>query len=423
MSHTVKVSPKNWLVAPAILALLALTSAAQASTFPATELSYDAALLSQFNLINLGDLTASSSQTIAGRALVGGNLTTTGTQTVCTATVGIRGCGNTSLGVTSSPSAGVVAATSTSSNSTSNPPNFGYGALTVFGNVTGALTVTSGGDLNVKGAVSGNTYNLSGKGGFNVGGATQAGTVVSAPTEIRTTLSGALGTYNNPAKGFTNEGTDSLAQVFNPFGTASSLTNSFANPMTDLSRGIAALPGTPGVTAQTLPLNQATLFTSSTAYSSSGGSTNPKYGVVTTTVDNLTDGTFAGVANGAGNNSTFVIVTGQLGAGKVLPTLSTTNANVLYDFVDAIELRFAGVWNASILAPLANISSMGGAINGSVVVASMTQSQALNVGNVFTGDLSGLNTVSFRRVPEPASLALLAVGVAGAAASRRRRKA
>ena len=69
MSHPVKKSPKIRLAVPAILAALALPSAAHASTFPATELSYDAALLSQFNLINLGNLTAATSQTIAGRAL------------------------------------------------------------------------------------------------------------------------------------------------------------------------------------------------------------------------------------------------------------------------------------------------------------------------------------------------------------------
>ncbi len=423
MSHPVKVSPKPWLAVPAILAALALPSAAHASTFPATELSYDAALLSQFNLINLGNLTAATSQTIAGRALVGGNVTTGGTETVCTAVVTALGCGNTTMAVTSGTSAGVKTATSTSSNSTSSPPNYGYGALTVFGSVTGSLTTTGGGDFNVQGDLGAGTINLNQKGGLNYGGASQTGTAASGPTEVRRTANGAGGTLTNTPVTFTSEKADTLAQVFNPFGTAASLTNNFVNPMTDLSRGIANLPGTPGVTAQALPLNQTTLFTSNTAYSSSGGTTNPKYGVVTTTVDNLTDGTFAGVANGTGNNSTFVIVTGQLGAGKALPTLATTNANVLYDFVDATELRFAGAWNASILAPLATITSMGGAINGSVVVASMTQSQSLNVGNVFNGDLSGLNTVSFRRVPEPASLAMLAVGVAGAAAARRRRRA
>ena len=219
----------------------------------------------------------------------------------------------------------------------------------------------------------------------------------------------------------------SLANVFAPFGRAATLADGFANPMKDLSVGLANLPGTPGVKAEALPGNGSALIAGHDfGYGCSGGACAKSYGVVQTTVDQLASlSSFKGVADG-GNDATFVIVSGTLAEGKMLPSLANNPAGgygkVLYDFVDASELRFAGAWNASILAPLANITVQGGRFNGSVVVASMTQSAMLLQGNAFTGDLSGLGTVQFRRVPEPASLALLAVGAAGAAWARRRRK-
>ena len=120
-----------------------------------------------------------------------------------------------------------------------------------------------------------------------------------------------------------------------------------------------------------------------------------------------------------------MIVRGD-GANYTLPNLNSYSGGgsnkIIFDFVDATTLKFAGNWNGSILAPLATITQQGGTINGSVVVASMTQSNALNDGGLFAGNLGGLAGLS-TSVPEPASLALLGAGVlaAGAAARRRRR--
>ena len=408
-----------------LVATVMVTAAwsAQAATFAATELSYDSALLSQFNLTNLGAFSATGTQSIAGRAVVGGNFTTTGTQTVCT--TGTT-CGNTTLGVTSSTSAGVVAVPANNASSSTSTA-YGYGALTVFGNVTGAATVQTGGDLNIGGNVGGNTYTLNQKGGFNLGGTSQAATTVSGPTEVRTTSAATQGTVTNTPTGYTIQNTDTMAQVFAPFASATSVANNFTTPLKNLYSGLANLPGTPGVSAETLPAHQSGVFTSAVDYTSTVNGTTYKYGVVQTTLAALSaeGSAFTGITNGTGDSATFVIVSGT-GANYALPTLTTADSKVIYDFVGASALSTGtGGFTGSILAPLATLSQgAGGTINGSVVVAAMNQTATLYNGNAFTGDLTGLTNFGYNsRVPEPASLGLMGAGVAALAAFRRRRTA
>ncbi len=397
--------------AAALLAAAPLCAPAAAATFTAAQLTNDAALLGSFNLITTGNVTSTgtgSNATIDGRAFVGGNLSTTNTESVCISAT----CSNT----------GNVDGTGAT-----------YGAVTVFGNVVGSLTAnaaggTSGGDINVRGGLSSSTYNLNGLGGLNVGAVGASGSSASpnvvGPKEIRTTLTSPQGTISSPAAGFTYSPGQTLAQVFPTFnGPSGNLTN-VTNPLTNLSRGIANLPGTPGVRAEALPANNATFFTSGSDYTYNGKS----YGVVTTTLANLAQNsntagavTFSGVQNGAGNAATFVIVTGD-GANYMLPTLNLANTqNVIYEFVDATTLKFGGIWTGSVLAPLATITQQNGTLNGSIVVAAFNQTKELLSSDSFTGDLTGLTGVQFSAVPEPASLALLGIGAAAVAFVRRRR--
>ena len=384
---------------------LTLATASQAATFASTELSYDNALLSSFNLVNLNNY--SSTAVTQGRAVVGGNASFSGGgANIC----GAGACANTTS-ITSNTSP-----TSTSTTGT------GYGALTVFGSLAGTNTsnTTINGTVNVQGSLTtGGTYLLNNNGGFNLGGNSASGTTVLNSTQ-HTTVTGS--TQGANYVGGTANTASSVASVF-PFGASTAST--FTQAANDLSTGLADLPGSPGVTTTALAAGQTTKLTPTVGFTATNGET---YGVVTTTLANLAaEGTgFGGVANGTVNGTTdaatFVVVTG--GGTAVLPTLTYTDPKVIYDFVNATALTVSSAFNGTILAPLATITQgTNGVINGSLVVASITQTQELANGNLFTGDLTGLIGKAYgtrSQVPEPASLSLVAAGAAAMALLRRR---
>ncbi|MGC8524488.1 MAG: collagen-binding domain-containing protein, partial [Acidibrevibacterium sp.] len=175
----------------------AAMSPARAGGLSAAELSLADAVLSDFNVVTFGDYHATNET--EGRVAVGGNFLGTG-HNIC-----FNGCAgdttDTALGAT-------------------------YGALNVWGNVSGGATLLSG-DAFIQGTnASGSNLSLQHNGGVNIVG--QNSGQISNPTFINTAAPSA-GTTQNAAAGTIKTGLPASA-VF-PF----SATLPFQAALTDLS--------------------------------------------------------------------------------------------------------------------------------------------------------------------------------------------
>jgi len=340
------------------LALLLAASPARAA-LTATELALDEAVLNQFGAVTFSGYTIQTGET-EGRVAVGGNFSDNGGN-IC-----FNGCS----GNTNSAALGAT-----------------YGALNVWGNVSGnATTTTNGAGFYIGAASAGNTSNLNG-----------AQVHVSQP---RTT------TFPFPAA--------------MPFQSA----------LTDLATGLAT--DAAATNARTLGAYVQNAPTSITATAANGAYGGKKYGFLTVTATNLASyENFSGIDTN-GLDAVFVIVTGQYGG--TLPGLNPGGNNetdVIWDFVDATTVTFAGSWYGQILAPNATVADPSGDLTGAVIANDIVQSNEIHqyTGSYVLpiGALSGLPVDSpsigeSQPVVEPSALAVLLVGIFGLGFARRRRR-
>lgn len=369
------------------LTLVAAPTRAQAA-LTAGDVTLADAVLNQFNAVAFGSYAANNET--EGRIAVGGGFTGGG-HNVC-----FNGC----AGDTTAAALGAT-----------------YGSLTVWGSVTGGGAVSGGGDFFVQGGnAAGSTLNMNNHGGVAIVGA-NAGTIQTA-SFVRTSQASA-GTTQNLIVG-TPVSTGLPAATVFPFAPALP----FQTALSDLA---AALPGIAATTtAQTLGPYVQNGPTGITAVAAPGNFGGKRYGFVTTTMADLAGyQNFSGI-NTNGLDAVYVIVRGQ--ATQVLPGLNANynETSVIWDFVDAASVSFAGSWYGQILAPNATVSNPAGNLTGAVIAQAIVQSNEFHQlsGNYFLppGTLSGLPVTPAPGTPvdEPPAGAVLAVGLLGLLASRRR---
>ena len=366
---------------PAILLGLAMCGAVS----PAAQANTYSDLLSQFNEIVFGNV-VSGSET-EGRAVIGGNLTQSGSANYCFQTSDGSGpCGTSSLPATTPKVGSITVGTATQS----------FGALTVYGNVSGSGVRASKGNIFI--------------GGTNTGALSLTTNTQTAYVATQGTSS-AVGGNGNLVYGAKSVGVTPTSQN----GTVSqgtfalpSFATTFQTPLQDLSSYLAGMTGIAQGTSNAFNATPTTISgTAVTVYNVLGSN-------LPTVIQNAS-------FNLNGAQTVVINVTGAVGS---LPTNLNTFAgqdNVIWNFVGQGSLTLPS-WAGTILATSSALT-MTGVSQGDIVAASLTQGANEIHNYAFTGDLSFVPVIAggaSSPAPEPSTLAVLAMGV-GLLVSMRRR--
>ena len=384
-----------WQLSICLAASLLAVAPVRAQSLTATQ------ILQEFNVVVFGNFAGGS---VDGRTVVGGNLTS----------------GATFYGSPGSEASSSLAAVSV------------YGAASGTGNIS----IANGGGLTVAG-LNASTFNLSGGGSVYIGGA-NSGNISNSSGAVTIGINGnnaatiqtgsGGGTVRiNGKGGWVNGGTTSNTNVYLPntadnnetiqaatlhYGAVSltdplpNFTTTFKTPLTNLSTQLE------GVKANSTTSTSGSTVTFNAAPNSSGQAVFD----ISSSVLTAGDESIVFDANGA---TTIVVNVTCGGANCSISLPSSTQfsndtgyaSDTLWNFYNASTLNFGAEFGGSVLAPDAAVTN-GSPIDGDLIANSFSGSADLH-NYPFTGNLTFAT-------PEPASIALLGVGLIGLIAIRRR---
>ncbi len=333
-------------------------------------------LLNQFNEIVFGNVTSGSET--EGRAVIGGNLTQSGAGLYCFQTDDGSGpCSSASLAATT-PQIAVGAV------------NKSFGALTVYGNVSGSIAAQYG-SIFIGGT---NTAAIS----LNTSGQTAyvrtqgTSSAVNGNLVYATTANGATPTAQN--------GTVSQGSFTPP-----SFATTFQTPLQNLATYLSGMTG----------INQGTSNTFNATPTLINGVAVTVYNVQGSNLPTVIQN-FNFSLNGA--QTVIINVIGSVGSVATNLNGFTGDDNVIWNFEGAGALTLPS-WAGTILAPT-DALTMNGISQGDIVAASLTQGANEIHDYAFTGNLSFVPTGSGTPAPEPGGLATIALGSGLLLALRRR---
>jgi choice-of-anchor A domain-containing protein len=338
-------------------------------------------LLNQFNEIVFGNVTSGSET--EGRAVIGGNLTQSGAGSYCFQTDDGSGpCGSAALPATTPQIGGITVGNATQS----------FGALTVYGNVSGAVS-----------AQYGNIFIA----GTNTASITLNGSGQTAYVNNQATSS-AVGGNGNLVYATTSNGATPHSQngtVTQGGFTAPSLATTFQTPLQNLATYLSGMTG----------INQGTSNTFNATPTLINGVEVTVYNVQGSNLPTVIQN-FNFSLNGA--QTVIINVIGSVGSVTTNLNGFTGDDNVIWNFEGAGALTLPS-WAGTILAPT-DALTMNGISQGDIVAASLTQGANEIHNYAFAGNLSFVPTGSGTPAPEPGGLATIALGSGLLLALRRR---